>query len=97
MAIDTITYPTPVRVHGFSCKNCSEVDLAARNIDPVHLRSGPNNINAASDPTRNAADPVKIAAVKDKALAANATIVGYSKSGLQAEAINPGSAFAVFA
>ncbi len=54
-------YPTPVRVNGFSCRNCTEVDYAKKHIDPAHPRSGPYDINADTDPSRTAlkaAEPV---------------------------------------
>jgi len=44
-------YPTPVQVNGFSCKNCTDVELAKKHIDPAHPRSGPYGINARTDPT----------------------------------------------
>ncbi len=47
-------YPQPVQVNGFTCHNCSEVDLAKKHIDPAHPRSGPFDIDAASDPSRRA-------------------------------------------
>ena len=47
-------YPAPVTVNGFSCKNCTEVDLANKHIDPAHPKDGPFGINA--DETR---DPLK--------------------------------------
>jgi hypothetical protein len=48
-------YPQPVQVNGFTCHNCTEVDLAKKHIDPAHPKSGPFNIDAASDPTRSPA------------------------------------------
>ena len=39
-------YPTPVTVNGFSCKNCTEVDMANKHIDPAHPEDGPFGINA---------------------------------------------------
>ncbi|SDB97886.1 hypothetical protein SAMN05444678_1011 [Sphingomonas sp. YR710] len=57
-----VNYPSPVTVNGFSCRNCSEVDIAKRHIDPQHPRSGPDNADALSDPTRSQADKSKIAA-----------------------------------
>jgi hypothetical protein len=44
-------YPHPVTVNGFSCKNCTEVDLARKHINPAHPKSGPYGENAANDPT----------------------------------------------
>jgi hypothetical protein len=46
-------YPIPVQVNGFSCKNCTDVDLAKKHIDPAHPRSGPYGVNAKTDPTVN--------------------------------------------
>lgn len=48
-------YPHPVNVNGFSCKNCTDVDYAKKHIDPAHPKSGPYNVNAATDPTNKAA------------------------------------------
>ncbi len=45
MAIGT-NYSTPVMVNGFSCRNCSEVDRAKRNIDPANPAAGPFGLNA---------------------------------------------------
>jgi hypothetical protein len=46
-------YPIPVHVNGYLCKNCTDVDLAKKNIDPAHPRSGPYGIDAKDDPTVN--------------------------------------------
>lgn len=48
----SVNYPTPVWVNGFQCRNCSDVDLAKKHIDPAHPMSGPFNVDAKSDPTR---------------------------------------------
>lgn len=45
MAIST-NYSTPVMVNGFSCRNCSEVDRAKKNIDPANPAAGPFGLNA---------------------------------------------------
>ncbi len=45
-------YPTPVWVNGYQCRNCSDVDLAKKHIDPAHPKSGPFNVDAKSDPSR---------------------------------------------
>jgi len=39
------TYPHPVLVNGFSCRNCSDVSLAEKNIDPAHPQAGPFGVN----------------------------------------------------
>ena len=41
----SVTYPSPVYVNGFSCRNCSEVALAEKFIDPANPQSGPFGIN----------------------------------------------------
>ena len=51
----SVNYPQPVQVNGFTCRNCSEVDLAKKHIDPKHPESGPYGVNAAADPTQSAA------------------------------------------
>ncbi len=45
MSIST-NYSTPVMLNGFSCRNCSEVDQAKRNIDPANPSAGPFGMNA---------------------------------------------------
>ena len=45
MTIST-NYSTPVMVNGFSCRNCSEVDQARKNIDPADPAAGPFGINS---------------------------------------------------
>ncbi len=48
-------YPTPVQVNGFSCRNCTDVGYAKKHIDPAHPKSGPYDINAVTDPSRQLA------------------------------------------
>ena len=50
MSINTVNYPTPVTVNGYSCKNCTDVDNAKRNIDPSHPNDGPFGVNKADKP-----------------------------------------------
>jgi hypothetical protein len=38
-------YPSPVTVNGFSCRNCTDVDNAKRNIDPANPKAGPFGMN----------------------------------------------------
>lgn len=45
-------YPVPVQVNGFTCKNCTDVGYAEKHIDPAHPKSGPYDIDAATDPSR---------------------------------------------
>jgi hypothetical protein len=47
----SINYPNPIFVNGYSCKNCTDVDLAKKHIDPDHPKAGPYGINAQNDPT----------------------------------------------
>jgi len=54
----TVNYPTPVIVNGFSCKNCTDVDLAKKHIDPAHPKDGPYGIDAKNQPP-SPSDPAK--------------------------------------
>lgn len=45
-------YPNPVRVNGFTCRNCTEVDMAKKHIDPAHPKDGPYGVNADREPDR---------------------------------------------
>jgi hypothetical protein len=62
MAAINGNYPAPVQVNGFSCKNCTDVDYAKKHIDPAHPKSGPYNIDAASDPSRQMMAPKAVPA-----------------------------------
>lgn len=44
----SVNYPSPVTVNGYSCKNCTDVDYAKRNIDPAHPKDGPFGVDKAS-------------------------------------------------
>jgi hypothetical protein len=44
-------YASPVSVNGYSCKNCTDVDLAKKHIDPAHPKDGPYGINAKDHAT----------------------------------------------
>lgn len=52
MAISS-DYSSPVMVNGFSCRNCSEVDKAKKNIDPANPAGGPNGVNDAKKAQKN--------------------------------------------
>ena len=54
----SVNYPTPVWVNGYQCRNCSDVDLAKKHIDPAHPKSGPFGVDASSDPSRILQDAV---------------------------------------
>ncbi len=59
MAIST-DYSAPVRVNGFACRNCSEVDQAKRNIDPANPSAGPFGINdSGKAPTKHFSDDAR--------------------------------------
>ena len=51
MAISS-DYAQPVQVNGFTCRNCTDVDYAKKHIDPAHPKSGPYDVDAATDPSR---------------------------------------------
>jgi hypothetical protein len=55
-----VNYPTPVNVNGYSCKNCTDVDNAKRNIDPQRPQDGPFGVNRLPKPgeAKTAADAV---------------------------------------
>ena len=43
-------YSSPILVNGYSCRNCTDVANAKKNIDPAPPRSGPFNSTAETDP-----------------------------------------------
>jgi hypothetical protein len=45
----SVNYPSPVMVNGYSCKNCTDVDYAKKNIDPAHPKDGPFGIDAKAN------------------------------------------------
>jgi hypothetical protein len=49
-AITTVNYPNPVTVNGYSCKNCTDVDLAKKHVDPAHPKDGPYGVDAKNQP-----------------------------------------------
>ncbi len=59
----SVNYPTPVWVNGFQCRNCTDVDLAKKHIDPAHPKSGPYGVDAKADPTRLAQQSVILSGV----------------------------------
>jgi len=75
----SVNYPQPVTVNGYVCRNCTEVDLARKNIDPAHPKSGPGGADAASDPTLPASDPRKLHA-EEKAAARGKPVPGAGPS-----------------
>ncbi|KHA62643.1 hypothetical protein [Sphingomonas sp. Ant20] len=97
MAVGSVNYASPVQVNGYACKNCSDVDLAAKNIDPAHPRSGPLNRDAVQDPTRQDTDPVKIAAARKTAEAIQVQVVAYSPAGVRNAKVSPGAIFSLVA
>jgi len=97
MTIGSVNYSSPVTVNGYSCRNCTDVDLAKKGVDPQHPKSGPDNRDAASDPTRLGTDPVKVDAIKRAADHAAQQVVGYSPFGALHGSVTPGSAFSIIA
>jgi hypothetical protein len=49
-AVTTVNYPNPVQVNGYSCKNCTDVDYAKKNIDPAHPSDGPFGVDSKAKP-----------------------------------------------
>lgn len=43
-------YPYPVTINGVVCRNCSDVGLAKRHIDPADPAAGPLGLNASHKP-----------------------------------------------
>ena len=72
MSVSSVNYPQPVQVNGFSCRNCSDVDLAKKHIDPQHPKSGPYNVDAASDPTRKRSLPTSAVSFGGALIGSNA-------------------------
>ena len=60
MSINTVNYPTPVTVNGYSCKNCTDVDNAKRNIDPAHPQDGPFGVNRQDKPGAASSSPAVV-------------------------------------
>ena len=91
MAIGGVNYASSVTVNGFLCRNCADVDLAAKHIDPTHPRSGRDNTNAASDPTRLAAQKQKLADAKAAADEMKRQVTHYAPGGAVAGTLLAGS------
>ena len=62
----TVNYPSPVTVNGYSCKNCTDVDYAKKNIDPSHPKDGPYGVDAKENASPLAAAHKASAASPDK-------------------------------
>lgn len=90
MIVAATNYPAPVQVNGFACRNCGEVSLATKGIDPAHPQSGPAGRNAANDPTRSESDPVKADAMRRLADSGTPTPQGYTVRGLTGGAVPTG-------
>lgn len=97
MAINT-TYSHPVTVNGYSCRDCGDVALAKRNVDPAHPQSGPDNRTAGTDPSRAITDPVRIEAARRVAESRQNAVTGYCPNGNCARApTDSGSLFSLLA
>jgi hypothetical protein len=75
----TVNYPTPVMVNGYSCKNCTDVDYAKKNIDPAHPADGPFGVDAKDGPSAKGA----------QANASPAVTFGGALAGLSASSSTP--------
>ena len=75
-------YAQPVQVNGFTCRNCTDVDHARKHIDPAHPRSGPYDVNAATDPSRGT-----------EALVFGGALEGADGAGRGARGYEPGAQF----
>ncbi|MBE7220087.1 MAG: hypothetical protein INR64_16575 [Caulobacteraceae bacterium] len=66
MAVSS-NYAQPVQVNGFTCRNCTDVDNAKQHIDPQHPKSGPFDVDAATDPSRQGGPKVEAARIAVRA------------------------------
>lgn len=97
MSIST-NYSSPEIVNGFKCQNCTDVGLAKQNIDPEHPKSGPFNVNAATDVSRPDTDPERIAAERKSAEATLGQTSGYCADGsCRTATVTPGETFSILA
>ena len=96
-SIASTSYVAPVQVNGYTCSDCTDVQLATKGIDPRHPQSGPENRDAITDPTRNVSDPVKIAAAKKAADTKAQETVGYSANGPVGAKVEPGQLVSLIA
>ena len=71
----TVNYPNPVTVNGYSCKNCTDVDYAKKNIDPAHPADGPFGVDAK---TKSAGIGAPAKAVETPAVTLGGVFVGIS-------------------
>jgi hypothetical protein len=91
----SVNYPSPVWVNGYECRNCTDVDLAKKHIDPAHPKSGPFNVDAKSDPTRilqNATNQGVQSGTNQGAVSFGGQLAGISTS---ASSVSPAMATAV--
>lgn len=59
-------YPSPVTVNGYSCRNCAEVDIARKHIDPASGKAGPKGPASATSQKPDAGEQVKAERAKDR-------------------------------
>jgi len=76
-------YPSPVMVNGYSCKNCTEVDLAKKHIDPAHPKDGPFGINKTDASGAPVKKPSEAALAGGSGLNTPAVVFGGSLANLQ--------------
>ena len=74
MSVST-NYPMPVTVNGYSCKNCTDVDYAKKNIDPAHPKDGPYGVDKTDKGPRDV-NSVGAAKASDPASASGSVTFG---------------------
>lgn len=82
----SVNYPSPVQINGFTCHDCTEVDLAKKHIDPAHPKSGPYGADAASDATLSPTDPRKVRAEEAKNTASGGFVRSFPQGIVQGAA-----------
>jgi hypothetical protein len=68
-------------VNGYFCLDDRDGQMANRMIDPGHPRSGPDNRDAATDPSRTMLDPTRVNAVRREQEARLEPVSTYTPSG----------------
>jgi hypothetical protein len=91
--INTVNYPTPVIVNGYSCKNCQQVDEAKKHIDPSDPKAGPYGVDAKDQPPK----PGQVTPVSSNdqtpAVTFGGALAGVAPSGAAPAAVQTSSAF----
>lgn len=84
-------YSSPVTVNGYSCRNCTDVARAEKNVDPANPSAGPFGVNADKNdpkaeknhfsPQARQQDELEKAHRKQTELAATTVAAAYSAAG----------------